>query len=98
MFLKYGKHLKVFHDDKVIAKFVEQSCVKARRFNQISRLKLSPIMYLRIPDKRSLRFPRVLDSPCFICDTAEKVEIHHIRKIKDLKDRRYLIQDKNKMI
>lgn len=98
VFLKYGKHLKVFHDDKVIAKFGEQSCVKVGRFKRISRLKLSPIIYLRVPDKRSLHSPKFLGSSCFACGATEKVEIHHVRKNKDLKDRRHLTQHKSKMI
>jgi len=40
----------------------------------------------------------VLNSPCWICGSTEKVEMHHVKSLKDLKPIKDMIKDKQRAI
>jgi len=92
VFIKYGKHLTILKDGQVLTKFGRQSCKKERNIRVIYNYKVRPIVYLGVLDRRSFRSLKVLSSPCYSCGSTDKVEIYHVRKLKDLNQKSILIQ------
>lgn len=51
---------------------------------------LEPVLYKGKPKN-------ILDQPCLICGTEENVEMHHVRRLKDTKDKSNLIKVMSRM-
>lgn len=90
VFKKYGKDLTIKKEGKIIAKFSTNPCKKSRDFNLIRRFKVNPLVYLGNLDRRRFRSLKVFDANCFACGSAHGVEIHHVRKLSDLKGKDHL--------
>ena len=86
VFQKYGKHLTVVKDGKVLAKFGRQSCAKVMNFSTMRKFKVRPLVYLGVLDRRTFRTLKMFEAQCYACGSTDNIEIHHIRRIVDLKD------------
>jgi len=56
----------------------------------MSSFKVRPLVYLGVLDKRSIRSLKVFNADCFACGSSDNVEIHHVRKLGDLKGKDHL--------
>jgi len=56
----------------------------------MSDFKVRPLVYLGVLDRRAIRSLKVFDAPCYECGSLDNVEIHHVRKLRDLKGKDHL--------
>ena len=92
VFRKYGKDLTIREGGKVVAKFEGQSCAKEKSFRSMRRFRISPLVYLERINRRRFRSLKVLRAACIGCGATERVEMHHVRKLRDLKGKSGLTQ------
>lgn len=91
VFKKYGKHLTIRDNEgKILTEFFTHSCRKKRRFSQKYSGGINPIEYIGKLDLRTFRGVGILNSACYACGSMERVEIHHVRKLEDLKGKDFL--------
>ena len=111
VFKKYGTRIKKFVNKDKICEFDEPLLLSAKYLNEkYFRLEKKPKMLTPAAHKKwaenidpfntlnfDVRPQNLLDQPCFICKYTESVEMHHLRHLKDTKDKETLIKFMSKI-
>jgi group II intron reverse transcriptase/maturase len=84
VFAKFGKDILIKgKDDKIIASFPDVPLAKPRTFHITKFTDMNPMARLEKLAKSTFRSKAALDSTCTVCGTAENIEMHHVRKLRD---------------
>jgi group II intron reverse transcriptase/maturase len=78
-FKRYGKDLTIQEDDKVLATFPDFSTKRTTKFSinyshPLARLERMANAYFRTRAR--------MDSFCYVCDSTENLEMHHVKHIR----------------
>jgi len=91
VFKKYGKDLNIIKDEKVVASFPKVSFANQTKFNATLREHISPLVRLERLANAFFRTSERLNSACMICSSTERVEMHHVKHIRQVTEK--IIQD-----
>lgn len=84
VFAKFGKDILIKdEDDKIIASFPDVRLAKPKTFHITKFTDMNPLARLEKLANSTFRSKAVLNSTCSVCDTAENIEMHHVRKLRD---------------
>lgn len=100
VFQKYGKPFRTNSKGKVII-FDKPESLRAEYLNKKYTV-ISPLSKAQNADPFSvlnwdIKETNILDQPCFICKSNTQVEMHHLRHLKDTKDKSTLIKIMSKI-
>jgi len=103
IFNKYGKPIKVNFKGKLIT-FDKPQSLRAEylneRYYKVKSIYANTPFEIRDPFttyNHDLRVTNILDAPCLICKSTYNVEMHHLRHLKDTKDKGTLIKIMSKI-
>jgi hypothetical protein len=97
VFTKYGRPFKVKIGDNVI-KTIMFDKPESLSANYLNNKYSIPKKNVELPFDPfvtmtySIKETNILDKPCLICSSTDKVEMHHIKHLKDTKDKSTLIK------
>jgi len=83
VFRKFGKDIAIVVGRKVVASFPNESFAKPKKFNSSAISNISPFSRLDQLSKATFRTKAMFDASCLVCESADKIEIHHVRKLRD---------------
>lgn len=84
VFAKFGKDILIKDkDDKLMASFPDGPLAKPKTFHITKFTDMNPMARLEKLAKSTFRSKAVLDSTGTVCGTAESIEMHHVRKLRD---------------
>src|SRR5271156_612692 len=84
VFAKFGKDILIKDKvGKIIASFPDVPLAKPKTFHITKFTDLNPLARLEKLANSTFRSKAVLNSTCSVCDTAENIEMHHVRKLRD---------------
>jgi group II intron reverse transcriptase/maturase len=84
VFAKFGKDILIKDKNgKKIASFPDVPLAKPNTFHITKFTDVNPLARLEKLAKSTFRSRAILDSTCTACGTAENIEMHHVRKLRD---------------
>jgi len=84
VFIKFGKDIFIRDsDNKIIASFPNVPLAKPNKFYTTQLSEINPMNRLEKLSKATFRSKSVLSNPCIVCGSFEKIEMHHVRKLRD---------------
>lgn len=100
VFEKFGKPIKITQKEKTI-KFDKPDNLRAEYLNSKYAV-INPLKKTQDADPFSvlnwdIKEVNILDKPCMICGSNTQVEMHHLRHLKDTKDKSTLIKVMSKI-